>query len=197
MANMQSARTVERGEYRIAAYATGAEQSYHGRREPVANEYGGLFGFHAGARSELQIRFHRIQFTEDDDGYNFTSIGPKIGAVEDILAVALPIGFYWGADIDALQTFQVHPGLQLTAPLNKYLEVNTAGKFILPLNTDMQKWGVVNIGLGLSSDTSRWALLPEVGFAWNLSESDAASLFSYGVALAFYPQSSSASVSEP
>jgi len=45
---------------------------------------------------------------------------------------------------------------------------------------------VFNVNLGLSNDTSRWALMPEVGVSWNLSQDNQDPLINYGVALAYY-----------
>ncbi len=186
-ANMQSARTMDPEQFRLTPYWSPVEERYEGDSERIASDYGALLGTGVGPNTELQLRYDRIDLADDGDGYNFTSFGPKIGAVEDVLAFTIPVGLYWGGGIEFFETIQVHPGAVLTAPVNQYLEINTAGKLIFPLNADLYKWGVVNLGLSLSTDVSRWAILPEVGFAWNLSESDASSIFTYGIAIAFYP----------
>jgi hypothetical protein len=182
MANMQSARTMDAGEVRISAYAAPIKETEND--EVIANEYGFILGFGASGRSEWQLRFDRFQFTEEDDGYNFTSFGPKIGAIKNRLAVMLPVGLFW-ADGIGFDTVQIHPGLIVTPVSTNYIELNTSGKMILPINQDLNKWGVVNAGLGLSSDLNKWALMPEVGFAWDLT-GDNDMLVSYGIAAVIY-----------
>jgi hypothetical protein len=190
-ANMQSARTMEPRQFRLNPYYSRIEEKCEGawdwKRERNATGYGALLGIGLSPNTEFQLRYERIELEADEDGYSFTSFGPKISAVEDILAFAIPVGLYWGGAYPAFDTIQLHPGAIATLPVNRYLEINAAGKLICPLNSVLYKWGVVNLGLSVSTDVTRWAILPEVGFAWNLSEDNSGSVFTYGIAVAFYP----------
>lgn len=186
-ATMQSARTMEPRQVRVAPYAASINEKYEGEREEIGGDYGALLGIGTGSNAEIQLRYDRFQDT-DGDGYNFTSFGPKFSVVKDRCAILLPVGVYWGQDISIFETVQIDPAVIGSVPVGKFAEINAAGKFVFPLNSDLWKWGVVNFGVSLSSDTSQWAVIPEIGFAWNLSEDDASSLFTYGIAFAYYPR---------
>lgn len=43
-----------------------------------------------------------------------------------------------------------------------------------------------NLGLGLSNDLNEWAILPEIGFAKDLTNDEQGLLVSYGAAVVFY-----------
>lgn len=175
---------MEEGEVRLSGYISPMEESE--THEKFANQYGFVLGGGAGKRSEWQLRFDRFQF-EDDDGLNFTAMGPKIAAVKDRVAVMLPFGLYWGEEGVWFDTFQVHPGLIVTPFLNDYVELNVSGKVTVPiLHPEMTKWGVATVGLGLSNDLEKWALMPEVGITTNLNGDDKETFVSYGVAVVFY-----------
>jgi hypothetical protein len=194
MANMQSARCMDEKQHRITPYATAVDQSDgvsgdEDTKAHIANNYGALIGFGTSHNSEFQIRLDRIQPAGAGDGYNFTSIGPKFGVVEDVFALLVPFGLYWNGTAIAFDTIQFHPGAILTLPVNKHLEINTAGKVILPLSEGAIRWYIVNLGLSVSSDVDRWALLPEVGFGWSSREGVESHLFTYGISIAFYPRS--------
>ncbi|MEJ2721832.1 MAG: hypothetical protein P8181_11940 [bacterium] len=193
-ASMQSARCMDEKQHRIVPYMTAVERESgvsggQVTHERIANDYGLLVGIGTKYDSELQIRFDRIQFVDDNDGYNFTSIGPKFGIVEDVFAVVIPFGLYWNGAGVFFDTIQLHPGMIVSLPVDKHLEISTAGKVIVPLSDAASRWYVLNLGLALSSDVDRWAVLPELGVAWGSGGGAGATLFTYGVSLAFYPRS--------
>lgn len=82
MANMQSARTLESGESRIAGYASTIKEKQPDGSADVAKAMGVLIGG-GGDHSELQLRFDRFQDPDGDGSNTFLSLGPKISAVDD------------------------------------------------------------------------------------------------------------------
>jgi len=157
--------------------------------EKIADEYGILAGVGVANQVEIQLRYDRIQLTGDgEDGYNFTSLGPKFSLANQRFAFLMPVGMYYGTDIDAGETFQIHPGVIGTIPFQQVAEVSLAGRLIFAPSGSVDEWAVLNLNVGLSNDTSRWALIPEVGVSWNLSQDDQDPLVNYGLALAFYTQ---------
>lgn len=185
MANMQSARTVEESQVRITPFYSAVEEK-DGGSEKVADEFGLLFGVGLGGKSEFQFRYDRFVFPEDDDGYNFTSLGIKVGAVKDILAFTIPLGFYWGSDVSIVDTFEFDPGVIATLPLGKSVELSGAGRLILPIDPDLVQRVILNGSVCLSTDVSRWALVPEVGYTVAIDDSKMDPLFSYGIGLVYF-----------
>jgi len=184
-ATLQSARTAERGKVRITPYYESVNQTGEDG-EKLANEFGALVGVGVGDHAEIQVRYDRIQLSGEDDGYNFTSLGPKISAANNRVAFVLPMGMYYGEDISSSETFQLHPGVIATLPIEEVAEVSAAARFQFAPNEGVDDWFVVSWGLGISNDVSRWAIMPELGIAWNLSQDDQDPLFNYGMAMVFY-----------
>ena len=106
---------------------------------------------------------------------------------ENRLAILVPFGFYLGDGIEAFQTFQIQPGLLETVLVSRNFEVNASQRLILPFNEDLFTWLNLGLGVGLSSDLDRWAILPEISYSISLDEEDVDSILSYGVALVFMP----------
>ena len=185
-ANLQDARMVGKGNVRVTGFWSGLNDTGEDG-EKVADEYGAMLGFGSSDRTEIQVRFERIAFADGDDGYQFLSIGPKFGLVEDRLALLVPGGVYVGEDIGWVETIQFQPALMGSLPVSRNFEFNTAARFILPLDPDLFTWFNVGFGVGLSSDLDRWAILPEVSYSICLDEGEVDPIFSYGVALVFLP----------
>lgn len=185
-ANLQSARTMEREKVRLTPYWNAITETGPDS-EKLADEFGILAGVGMGHGTELQVRYDRIQLAGTGaDGYNFTSLGPKFSFANQHLAFLIPVGIYYGSGISAGETFQLHPGLIGTMPLEEFAEFSLATRLFLAPSNSVDEWFVLNFNVGFSNDTSRWAIIPEVGVSWNLSQDNQDPLINYGVALAYY-----------
>jgi len=180
-ANMQDARLVGKDHVRAAAFWSGLNNAEEG--EKSADEFGILLGAGLSDAAELQLRFERIDFVDEDDGYQFISLGPKLGLVKDQLAVLIPLGAYMGTDIDIQDTFQIQPAMIGTIAANESFEVNVSGRVALPFDSDLITWAILGFGFGISSDLDRWAIMPEISYSIALDEDDVDSFLGYGVGL--------------
>jgi len=180
-ANVQDARMVGQGNVRAAGFWSGLNGTEED--EKAADEFGALLGVGLGEKSELQLRVERIDLADEDDGYQFMSLGPKFGLVEDQLALLVPFGFYFGEDIEMADTFQIQPAILGTIPVSQAFEVNASGRVALPFDSDLFTWAIFGFGVGFSPDLDRWAILPEISYSIALDEEDADSYFGYGLAL--------------
>jgi hypothetical protein len=178
----------DRGEFRIAPYVSSAEELGEEDAENVI-EYGGLLGVGTGDKVEIQLRHDRFDGTEeDDDPYNFTSLGVKIGAVPEKLGVVLPIGVYWGGGLESSETVQIMPSLIGTAPVSQSFEVFGSAKLIYPFSDDLFTWFTLGFGAAVGPDVKQWAIIPEIDFSWEMEDDvDIGTWFRFGVALAFFP----------
>jgi len=123
-ASLQSARTVDKEKARLTPYWSGIRETGESENEKIADEFGILAGIGVGNQAELQLRYDRIQLTgEDEDGYNFTSLGPKFSTANQRIAFILPVGFYYGSGISAGDTFQIHPGMIGTIPFAQTVDL--------------------------------------------------------------------------
>jgi hypothetical protein len=189
-ANVQDARTVGKGQVRAAGYWSGLNDTdaSEGESAKLADEFGGIVGVGVSESAELQLRLERLDYAEESDGYQFVSFSPKFGLVADRLAVMVPIGLYFGEDVEWQETFQIQPAIIGSVPVSEKFEVNMSGRVALPFNSDLYTWGILGFGVGLSSDLDRWAILPEISYSIALDDDtdEVSNILGYGLALTFY-----------
>jgi hypothetical protein len=181
--SVQDARTIGKNNVRVTGYWFGLKDTGDGG-DKIANVYGGLLGIGTGERTEIQFRFDHFDFVDSDRAYDFVSVAPKFDLAKGRLALLVPFGLY--AD-DGLKgdSFQIHPGVLGTLRAGRFLEVNVAARLMFPFDQDYLTWFNLGVGIGLSTDLDRWAILPELGCSICLDESSIDPVFSYGIALLF------------
>ncbi len=170
---LQSAKLAGKG--RIEVTPSFSSVSFSGEQETnhVQNHYGFQAGFGLSRFFDIRARYERIQFDTnggESSGVNVVGFGPKFGILKDWLALYLPVGFAFGQDLEVSKTWQFHPTLLFTIPINKNFEFNTSAKALIPLSKDGGDTLVAfNLGAGVSADLDRWAIRPEIGFLYDPS----------------------------
>lgn len=88
-------------------------------------------------------------------------VDPRLAIVNGYVAMDVP--FYWTV---ATPLAQIAPGVVVTLPVARGLEVNAGARAVVSLLVDEGSavTPVYTVGLGLSGDLRRWAIRPEVGF---------------------------------
>ena len=149
----------------------------------VQDEYGLQLGVGVLDRLYLRARYVRVGGFNGVGGINAVGFGPKISLVKDRLALAVPVGFAFGQDLEIAETWTVHPTLLLTQPVMRRLEVNASVKGLIPLSRDGGDTLVaVNFGVGFG-DLERWAIRPEIGFLFDPGEHEHFTQFGLGITL--------------
>lgn len=178
---LQTARLLQPGQTEVTAHASRVSAHEEGASDDAQGEFGLQIGYGVSERVNLRGRYVLLNPSADADAVNVVGFGPKIGIVRDYAAVFLPVGFAFGGGVDAGDTFQFHPTLLLTLPASPHVEIYGSGKALIPLSNGGDVLGAVNVGLGLSTDLSRWALRPEFGILFNPGESGHYRQFSLGL----------------
>lgn len=128
------------------------------------------------SRLNLRLRAERIDM--EGSHWNAARLGPKFGLVPDRLALDLPVGLYFGEDVDEGQTVHVLPGLIGTLPLGARHSLSGIARYHHYFDGD----DFVELALG-----AEWAAAealrfrPEIG--WLLQEGTDARYFHAGVGL--------------
>ena len=175
--DFQSARLVGRERVEITPSASTVSVSGEDGGH-VQDEYGVQVATGLLDRLDFRARYMRAE------GINGIAFGPKLGLVKDKVALAVPVGFAFGEDVDSGKTWALHPTLLLTGPVNPHVEVNGSIKGLIPLSKDGGDTLVAfNVGLGVG-DLERWVIRPEVGFLFNPGESGHFTQF--GIALTVF-----------
>jgi hypothetical protein len=115
------------------------------------------------------------------EGSNLVGFGPKFTLVKDKVALALPVGFFFGQGIEPGKAGYAQPALLFTAPVNRHVEWNAAGTVLFAFS-DSFTLVALNFGGGFG-DLDRWAIRPEIGFLFYPGESGHSLQFSIGVTL--------------
>ncbi|MBN2408580.1 MAG: hypothetical protein JXE07_02490 [Candidatus Aminicenantes bacterium] len=163
---LQSARLAGPGHVEVTpSYSRVSGQSGH-----TQDHYGIQAGVGILKRLDLRIRYEHASVypgEAESFGVNMLGFGPKVALIPNWLTVYVPVGFAFGEEIEASETWQVHPTLLATLPLNTHFEINTSAKALIPLQDESDPMYAVNFGVAVSSDVRRWAVRPEIGFLFN------------------------------
>ena len=155
----QSARVVGVGRAEVTSTATANFFTGDGETDHVENHYGIQVATGVHERLDLRLRYVRA-----GGGVNAVGFAPKLSLLEDRLALAVPVGFAFGEDVNVSKTWEFHPTLLFTQQLAQRADLNLSAKSLIRLEGDTL-WGF-NVGLGLG-DRERWVVRPEVGLLFN------------------------------
>lgn len=180
--DLQSARLAGRGRAEVTPSASALYFSDDQGTEHVENHVGVQLATGIGERVDLRARYEHAQGA----GVSVVGFGPKVALVKDRLALALPVGFAFGEDVESGKTWAAHPTVIGTVPLGRNTEWNSSVKALVPLSgEDRDTLLAINTGLGLSSNLVRWVLRPEAGFCFNPGEEGHFMHFSVGLTVFF------------
>jgi hypothetical protein len=185
---MQSARLAGPRVVELTPSYSHVDVSAEGESSKLQDNFGLHVATGLNSRVDLRFRLEHIRGednnSEDDLELNATAVGfgPKFGIIPDQLALALPVGFAFGDDIDVSDTWQIHPTLIWTIPVSDAFEINSSVKALVPLSDGPGDALVaLNLGLGIGPQLSRWAIRPEVGFLRDPGEDGTIRHFSIGM----------------
>ena len=156
---------------------------YEGENEKMQDHFGLQFAYGIQDNLNFRLRYERIDVDPLDTGVNVWGFGPKICLKKDVAAIYLPVGFATGELIESSNSWQFHPTLLTTAPVNDNMEFNTSLKYILTFHEDADDYLAFNFGLGLSNDLAKYAIRPEVGVLVNPGDDGIFWHFSIGLSL--------------
>ncbi len=178
---LQSAKLVGKRHVEVTPSFTSVSFSDDHGSDHVQNEYGVQAATGVHDNVDMRLRYVRVS------GVNVLGAGPKFRLVTDKVALYVPIGFAFGAGVHSSKSWQVHPTLLLTAPVNRHFEVDGSVKYLVPISdSDADKTVAFNLGVALGpGDVERWAIRPEIGFLFDPGEKGHYTQFSLG--LSFRP----------
>jgi hypothetical protein len=114
--------------------------------------------------------YNRTQLAHGEGyGFNTIAFGPKFGLVADRVAVAVPVGFSFGEDIEVADTWQFHPTLLMTVPMHQRVDFNPAARFVIPTREGADTLVAVHAGFGVRTGR-RLVLRPEAALVFNPGE---------------------------
>lgn len=171
--DLQSARLVGPGKIEATPGFSSVSVTDEGETEHIQNHFGIQAGLGVLSFLDFRLRYERV--VVDGNGYdsfglNVFGFGPKIGLLKDRIAFYVPVGFAFGEDIEVSETWEIHPTLIVTVPINKSFELNPSAKILVPFKGERDTLVAFNLGAALGKDVRKWAIRPEVGLCFNPGE---------------------------
>jgi hypothetical protein len=175
------ARMLQRGQVEVTPAVNPVYVSENEDTTHVANDFSVRALFGISNRLNVGAGYNRTQLTvgEEDFGFDTIAFGPKFGLVPDRVAVAVPVGFAFGEDIEVADTWQVHPTLFMTFPMNQRVDFNPAVRFVIPVTEDRNTLVALHAGFGVR--TGRHLVLrPEAAVVFDPGEDGVVWTFGLG-----------------
>jgi len=196
--SFESAKTLDKGQidamgnYSIA-FVSGKDESGVKQTNQTNNNFGFRIGYGITDKFDLKLRYERLlPVTQDDkntlNGVNYFGLTPRYAIVKDKLTAGVGLGLYSfkvkeTEDTDAFSDsyFAISPNLAFTFPSEKNFDVTIGTKIDFFTEDGGSIWHL-NLGLGISSDASKWSLRPELGLIKDLENFSEYSWFTGGIA---------------
>lgn len=189
--SFQSARMLEPKDISVTPSFTFNTFQDDGEWDRIANQFGGQVAVGIHPRLGASARYERIGLTNESDGditsdddfdYNYAELGLKLGVLPDRLALYVPVGLFYGENIEEEEAWQMHPTLLATLPAGPRVDLNASAQMQIFFQEDMDNLIALDLGAGVHA-TPKVTLMPEVGMLFNPGEEGF--FFSYGLGLAF------------
>ena len=181
----QDARLVGPGNVEVTPNIAPILISGDGETEHIGNMFGAHVMAGVSERLNVAVGYARFQVADEDEGTNLIGFGPKFSVQRDRVAVALPVSFAFGGGVETADSFVFSPTAFFTVPISDRVDVNPAGKLVIPLCDDCDVLVGFNLGVGIRA-TARVTIRPETSFLFNPGESG--TVWSAGVGVSFRPR---------
>lgn len=168
---LQSARLAGKGRVEVTPSYTSTTISNEGESEKVQDHMGVQLATGVSDNVDLRFRYEYISVDgEGTDAIHVVGVGPKFGFGGGKAAFYIPVGTALADGVEAGEALQVHPTLLYTHPFSSKFELTGSGKALLMKDRDIDDLVAFNLGAGISSDLSKWAVRPEAGVLINPGE---------------------------
>ena len=130
-------------------------------------------------KMDVRVRIEHVEYR--NESVTLFSVGPKFMLKKDRIALFTPIWFMGFTPVST------QPTLLFSIPVvSNKIEFNPSVKTLISLGGYAPTTGILvawKVGFGISTDLSRWAIRPEYGVAYNMSEKSQYSNYSIGLSL--------------
>ena len=165
------ARMLRPGQVEVTPSVSPAFISEDGDTAHTWNDFGVRAQFGVTDRINIGAGYNRSQLAIDNPesfGFHTVAFGPKFSLVANRLAVAVPVGFSFGENIDS-DRWQLHPTVLMTVPMNDRVDFNPAFRLLIPTCDGCDTLIALHAGFGIRA-ARRLILRPEGVLIFNPGE---------------------------
>jgi hypothetical protein len=176
---------LNRGQIELTGGISGIGVRAEGESQHVANAFGVHGQVGIDRRLNVGFGYGRFELEGGGEGFNSIMVGPRVGLIEDRVAVAVPLSFIMGDDVTTSETLMMHPTLLMTMRVGTRVDFNPSVRVTLPTckNCDMADTMVGLMGgFGIRA-VPNLTIRPEAGITFNPGESGI--LWTFGVGASF------------
>jgi hypothetical protein len=144
------------------------EQEGESKMQTMNNNYGARIVI-GGKKSNVGFHYEKMINRDHDFTVNYFSIEPKFRIAQSrtsASAFSIPIGIYVPDEEGENPVYQLMPSFHFSYWGSKYFEFTFSPKMLFILNNfPSPPYLNMTAGFGLSSDLSKWAIRPEIGYS--------------------------------
>lgn len=189
MSNYQSAKTLGEGGFEGTASFTNNSYSDEFLRESGEdaykyNSFGIQGAYGVSDRFDASLRYERVK--SEDFSISHFALSGKYSLVENMLSVYIPIGLYFGDDLDISETIHMRPTILGNIDISDNFELTPSLGYALAFNSDYNSFVQVGIGSGIKlGSVDALTLRPEIGLSFNGSNSGKERILNAGIGVLY------------
>jgi hypothetical protein len=176
LSTFQSAKTLGKGNSEITGNFTSYSYSVgEGAGSETYKSFGAQGAYGVSDKLDAGIRLERMTYkTEvpgsgsETSGANFLSFSGKYSLIENKLSAYVPLGMYFGEDVEVGQTLNLRPTLLGNFDVSKTLELTPMVGYYLPFDSEAYSYFQLGVGAGFRpASTEGLCIRPELGYSIN------------------------------
>jgi hypothetical protein len=182
------ARLIGKDRVEVTPHVSATGFTEGGESEHTANNFGVLVVGGVHERVDIGAGFVRTQSADGGGGINLAGFGPRFGVYDrnpngPKFALATPIGFAFGRNVETSESLLFSPTLLATFPLSDRVDLNPSARLMLPFCDGCDTLLGFNIGVGVSPADRRIRVRPEFGILVDPREEGV--VWSFGAGVSF------------
>jgi hypothetical protein len=179
---------VGKGRVEVTPHVSATGFTENGESEHTGNNVGVLVIGGVHERVDVGAGLVRAQSADGDGGINLAGFGPRFGLYDrnpsgPKFALAAPIGFAFGRNVETSESLLFSPTLLATFPLSDRVDLNPSARLMVPFCDGCSTLVGFNVGVGVSPADRRIRVRPEFGIVINPAEDGV--VWSFGVGVSF------------
>ena len=189
MSNYQSAKTIGKGSFEGTASFTNNSYTDESMREDnddayKYNSFGIQAAYGVSENFDAGIRYEMVR--SENFTVSHVALSGKYNFVENLLSVYVPIGMYFGENLDLLETFHMRPTILGNIDVSDNFELTPSLGYAWAFNSNYNSFIQVGIGSGIKlGSKDALTLRPEIGLSFNGGDAGKERILNAGVGVLY------------